>query len=229
MSEFHYVIEDGKVQNVYQNADVPPVVYPPNHLGQEWETFDANDWSESDMLGYTGQEELHAVYGITIHELIESGVFDWNRKELDWKAAAYDDAQYIRLCSYFVERFRFRTPSIVPLLEWMYALRRMLVYELMPKYKPLYAQIESGISPIGGDEFYKERHISSMYPETLLSGNSDYISSGEDREYERIKVENASDELINFAEKYRSVDALLLDEIDASLFTHMYTSYANVL
>lgn len=227
MSDFHYIIEDGKVVNGYQDADAPEIVFPPNHLGQAWETFDPNDWDMAEMLAYTGQDETHAVYGIPLHDLIESGVFDWNRKELDWKSAAYDEAQYERVCAYFIERFRFRSPSIVPLLEWMYALRRMLVYELMPKYKPLYAQVESGIAPLGEDEYYKERKISSMYPETLLSGNSDYISSGDDREYERIKVGNAADDMVNFAEKYQGVDELLLDEIDVRLFTHMYTTNVN--
>lgn len=227
MSDFEYIIEDGKVVNVYEDADAPVVEFPPNHLGQEWETFDANDWNYQDIIEYTGQDETHAVYGIPLHDLIESGVFDWNRKELDWKDAAYDTAQYERVCAYFIERFRFRSPSIVPMLEWMYALRRMLIYELMPKYKPLYAQIEGGIAPLGEDEYYKERKISSMYPETLLSGNSDYISSGDDREFERIKVSNAADDAANFAEKYRGVDELMLDEIDAKLFTHMYTTNVN--
>ena len=227
MSEFHYIIEDGKVVNGYENTDAPVIEFPPNHFGQEWETFDANDWNYKDVIEYAGQDETHAVYGIPLHDLIESGVFDWNRKELDWKNAAYDEAQYERVCAYFIERFRFRSPSIVPMLEWMYALRRMLVYELMPKYKPLYAQIESGVAPMGEDEYYKERKISSMYPETLLSGNSDYISSGDDREYELIKVSNAADDSANFAEKYKGVDELLLDEIDAKLFTHMYTTNVN--
>lgn len=227
MSDFEYIIEDGKVVNGYEDADAPVVEFPPNHLGQNWESFDANDWNYKDVIEYTGQDETHAVYGIPLHDLIESGVFDWNRKELDWKEAAYDTAQYERVCAYFIERFRFRSPSIVPMLEWMYALRRMLVYELMPKYKPLYAQIDGGIAPLGEDEYYKERKISSMYPETLLSGNSDYISSGDDREFERIKVSNAADDAANFAEKYKGVDELMLDEIDAKLFTHMYTTNVN--
>lgn len=229
MSDFHYIIEDGKVVNVYQDADAPGMVFPPNHLGQKWETWDPNDWNESEMLSYTGQEELHAVYSITIHELVQDGIFDWNRPELDWKSAAYSVEQYERICDYFIERFRFRTPSIVPLLEWMYALRRMLIYELMPKYKPLYAQFDSGIAPLGRNEYYKERHISSEYPETLLSGNSDYVSSGEDTEHEKILIENVSEGLSLYAESAKGIDELLLDEIDEKLFTHMYTSYVNAL
>lgn len=229
MSDFHYIIEDGKVVNGYQDYDAPEMVFPPDHFGQKWEVFDPNDWDKAEMLAYTGQEELHAVYGITIHELMQDGIFDWARPELDWLEAAYSDEQYNRVCAYFIERFRFRTPSIEPMLEWMYALRRMLVFELMPKYKPLYAQIDSGLAPLGKNEYYKERHITSEYPETLLSGNSDYISSGDDIEREKVLIENVGDDISGYAEKAKGVDELMLDEIDAMLFTHMYTSFANVI
>lgn len=229
MSDFHYIIEDGRVVNGFQDYDAPEMVFPPNHFGQKWETFDSNDWNESEMLDYTGQEEIHALYGITIHELMQDGIFDWARPELDWSNAAYSAAQYKRVCAYFIERFRFREISIVPALEWMYALRRMLIYELMPKYKPLYAQVEAGLMPLGENEYYKERHITSEYPETLLSGNSDYISSGEDLEREKTIVKNAGADLAEYAEKAKGVDELMLDEIDAMLFTHTYTSFANAL
>ena len=229
VSDFHYIIEDGKVVNVYQDADAPEMVFPPDHLGQKWETFDPNEWDEQTMMNYTGQDETHVTYSITIHDLVEDGVFDWSRPELDWSGAAYSTEQYERVCAYFIERFRFRTPSITPLLEWMYALRRMLIYELMPKYKPLYAQVDSGIAPMGENEYYKERHITSEYPETLLSQNSDYISSGEDYEREKIVIKNVGEDMREYAEKARGVDELLLDEIDAMLFTHMYTSYVNAL
>ena len=104
----------------------------------------------------------------------------------------------------------------------------MLVYELMPKYKPLYEQLENGISPLGENDYYKERHISSAYPETLLSGNSDYISSGEDKETERIKIENVGDALQNYKNTFESIDKSICDELEV-LFVSMYTSYSNGL
>lgn len=228
MSEFEYIIEDGKVVNGYQDYNAPEIAFPPHHLGQEWETFDANDWSKDEMLNYTGQFESHAVYTVELCELIQSGAFDWKRPELDWSEAAYNDEQYERFCSYFEQRFMFREISMLPPLQWFTALKRMLVYELMPKYSPLYSQAESGIVPLGENEYYKERKIQSAYPETLLSGNSDYISDGEDREYERVKVENAAEALEGYRNGFRSVDAALADELEV-LFVSMYTSYANVL
>lgn len=228
MSDFNYIIEDGKVVNGFEDYNAPEYAFPPNHMAQEWETFDANDWNESDMLDYTGQMESHAVYTVELCELMQSGAFDWSRPELDWSEAAYNQEQYERFCSYFEQRFMFREIGMLPPLQWFVALKRMMVYELMPKYKPLYAQVENGVSPLGENEYYKERHVSSAYPETLLSGNSDYISSGEDREFERIKIDNAAEALEAYRNGFRSVDAALGDELEV-LFISMYTSYVNGL
>lgn len=200
--------------------------FPPYHFGQQGETFYPENWNAQEMNDYTGQEENHAVYTIELSELIRSGAFDWSRPELDWSEAAYNDEQYSRFCNYFEQRFMFREISIIPPLQWFVALRRMLVFELMPKYRPLYKQIEGGINPLGENEYYKERHISSLYPETLLSGNSDYISSGEDKEFERVKIENASHDLQEYKNNFESVDAALADELE-KLFISMYTSYVN--
>lgn len=215
-----------KTKNPYEDYNAPEYAYPPNHFGQEWETFDANDWNVSEMLDYTGQPESHAVYTVELCELMQSGAFNWSRPELDWSEAAYSQDQYERFCKYFEQRFMFREISMLPPLQWFTALKRMLVYELMPKYKPLYAQVENGISPLGENEYYKERHVSSSYPETLLSGNSDYISSGEDREFERIKIDNAAEALETYRNGFRSVDAALGDELEI-LFISMYTSFVN--
>ena len=228
MSDFNYIIEDGKVVNGYEDYDAPERAYAPWHFGQEWETFDPNDWNEQSMLDYIGQPESHAVYTVQLCELMQSGAFDWKRPELDWSEAAYSEEQYERFCKYFEMRFMFREISMLPPLQWFTAFKRMMVYELMPKYKPLYAQVESGIAPLGENEYYKERKISSAYPETLLSGNSDYISDGEDREYERIKVDNAAEALDAYRNGFRSVDAALGDELEV-LFVSMYTSYINAL
>lgn len=201
--------------------------YPPVHFGQDWETFNPEtDWNETELLDYTYQKEGHAVLTVQLFELMESGAFDWSRPEVDWKSAAYNDEQYERFCTYFVERFRFREISIIPPLEWFYALRRMLVYELMPKYSPLYAQVESGIAPLGENEYFKRRHITSNYPETLLSGNADYITDGNDEEYERIKIGNAAEAMQAYKEGFESIDKAIGDELEV-LFTSMYTTNVN--
>lgn len=180
-----------------------------------------------ELNNWTGVNRWNAIYTVQLGELIEHGVFDWSMPELDWKDAAYSDEQYERLCAYFIDRFMFREISIEPFYEWAVMLRRKLVYELMPKYAPLYQRIADGFNPLQvKDEYYKRRTIGSEYPETLLSGNADYISDGEDEEYERIEEGKLIDALVDFATLYRSVDSLLCDELE-TMFIGLYTMNAN--
>lgn len=176
---------------------------------------------------YTGRDRWNAVYTIQLGELVESGVFDWERPELDWSSAKFDDEQYSRLCAYFVDRFYYREISMEPFKVWANFLKRKLVYELMPKYKPLYERVAEGINPLSDEnEYYKNRTIESAYPETLLSENADYITDGKDEEFQRIKEGNFVDSMQNYADKYRSVDEMILDELDI-LFIGLYTANVN--
>lgn len=177
----------------------------------------------------TGQPEWHALYTVCLGALIEDGVFDWSKPELDWSAAAYDEAQYSRICDYFIERYRYDEISMLPVKEWMLSLKRRLVYELMPKYAPMYARIAEGIDPLQeGSEFHKRRLIASDYPETLLSANADYISDGQDLEYETIKEGNLAGNADNYATVYRATDKMLLDELE-TMFISLYSANVNGL
>ena len=177
---------------------------------------------------WTGHDQWNAVYTITIGELIDCGLFDWKWPELDWSSAAFNEDQYDRVCSYFVERFYFREISLEPFWEWAKILKRKLVFELMPKYSPLYELVANdGVQPLSiENEYYKNRTIQSSYPETLLSKNSDYITDGRDEEYQHIKEGPFVDAYVNFAEKYKAVDELLLDDLE-TMFTCMYTANVN--
>lgn len=176
---------------------------------------------------FTGHYEQHDVITITLGELIETGVFDWGKDMLDWSSVAFDDEQYSRVCAYFIERFYYRELSMLPFKQWANFLHRKFVYELMPKYKPLYDRASDGINPFqDSDEYYKNRTIESAYPETLLSANADYITDGRDEEFERLKEGNLVDMVSNFADKYKAVDELLLDELEV-MFTSMYTVNVN--
>ena len=160
---------------------------------------------------------------------MQSGVFDWSRPELDWSSAAFNNDQYSRICDYFIQRFMFREISITPPLEWFITLKRKLVFELMPKYKPVYERMKDDFDPLAiTDEYYKERAIDSDYPETLLSANADYVSFGKDIEHEKIVEGNVSDIATKYAVYYKGVDELLLDDLE-SMFISLYTSYVNGL
>lgn len=184
--------------------------------------IDIQTWDD-----FTGHDQWNAVYTIQIGELIDCGLFDWTRPELDWSSAAYDAEQYKRVCDYFIERFYYREISLEPFLEWAVTLKRKLVYELMPKYKPLYERIAEGINPLSdSNEYYKNRTIESAYPETLLSENADYITDGRDEEFERIKEGNLVDSVENYALRYKAVDEWLLNDLE-SMFVSMYTMNMN--
>ena len=97
----------------------------------------------------------------------------------------------------------------------------------MPKYKPLYAEMENDIVPLASEnEYMKRRRIESDYPETLLSENADYISTGDDEEYQRIKLGNAADAMESYRDRFHAVDESLCDELEC-MFVSMYTSYVN--
>lgn len=185
-----------------------------NNMGEYVETF-------------TGREEWHDVYTIALGELVADGSFDWSRPELDWSDAAYDDAQYKRVCDYFIQRFYWREISLLPLKKWFMMLRTKLVYELMPKYKPMYERLAQGFAPLGiEDEYYKGRRINSAYPETLLSGNSDYISDGTDFEEEKVREGETVERYTAYMEQFKAIDTALLDELE-EFFTCMYTFAVN--
>jgi len=176
---------------------------------------------------YEGQPEWHDVYTVKLGELVETGVFDWDMPELDWSDAAYDEEQYNRVCSYFIRRFYWREISLLPIKQWFWMLQSTIVYELMPKYKPLYERVKQGYDPLAEeDEFKKSRRIDSEYPETLLSGNSDYITTGVDTEDERIREGNIVSNMLDYALRFKAVDQLLLDELE-EFFTCMYTANVN--
>lgn len=189
--------------------------------------FDDVSIDPDEMLDYVGTSQWNAVYTVTLGELMETGVFDWKRPELDWSAAQYDEAQYARVCKYFEERYLYREISVLPFLEWANILKRKLVFELMPKYKPLYERVYEGINPFAEkDEYYKNRTIQSAYPETLLSANADYITDGKDEEFERLTEGRTADHIIYYAEHYKGVDELMLSELE-TMFISMYTANVN--
>lgn len=178
----------------------------------------------------TGIPDYHSVQTIELGELIECEVFTWAR--IDWFDARYSDAQYERLCRAFEDRYWLREIAITPVGVWMRRLHYKLVYDLMPKYRPLYAQLESGeFDPLqNGGKYGKRRDINSEFPETLLSGTDEaYASSGVDSEYEEIGRDGSiAENAAIYAEQFRAVDVMILDELE-SLFSCLYSTNANGL
>ena len=186
---------------------------------------DYPDFSSQDAVNeWTGRDKWDAVYTVTLGELIDKGVFDWGLDILDWSSAAYSTEQYNRVCAYFIERFRLREIGIEPFYEWATMLHRKLVYELMPKYRNLYRYLDEEFDPAQiSDKYHKRRAIGSDYPETMLSGNSDYVSNGQDEESEDIERGNLMEAYETYVTRYQAIDQRLLDELE-SMFIGLYTA-----
>ena len=163
------------------------------------------------------RDERYDYMTITLGEWYEMGFYD--PSDDSWRFDAYDDAQYKRLCEKFLDRYYYREVSIPLPARWKRAYLRKL-NEIMPKYKLLYARVEQGVNPLQESrEREKSRDIFSDFPETMLSGNSDYASTGNDRESDMLREGNAAELLTKFASDWKDVDVLILNELEHVLFT----------
>ncbi len=163
------------------------------------------------------RDERYDYMTITLGEWYEMGFYD--PSDDSWRFDAYDDTQYERLCKKFLDRYYYREVSIPLPAQWKRAYMRKL-NEIMPKYKLLYARVEQGVNPLQeGRDRAKSRDIFSDFPETMLSGNSDYASTGTDRESDVMHEGDAADMSGKFASAYNDVDALILNELEHTLFT----------
>lgn len=171
--------------------------------------------------------EGHSVYSIQLWELLSDAdsepFLDWNRP--DWNWTGYNEEQRARICRMFNARFYWREISIIPPGRWKQRILYLLNDELQPKYNYLY-EIAENLNPLQtSSEYGKQRDVSSEFPETLLSGNSDYASRGEDMQFEHITEGDIIEKFEQF-KNFRTVDMLMLDELEC-MFTDMITSNVN--
>lgn len=158
-------------------------------------------------------DEWHSAVTITLNELIECGVVDFDNELMKWNAP--DEATRKRINSKIVARFGIRQIGIVPPGLWMQQFRRKL-NELAPKYKLIWEKIDSEeFNPWQYNrEYGKSRHIYSDFPQTMLSGNEDYATAGNDKEFENIGETDLFERAKQIAGAYQDVDAMLLDELE---------------
>lgn len=167
-------------------------------------------------------DERYDYMTITLGEWHELGFYK-PLEDDSWHFDAYSDEQYTRLCAKFLNRFYDREVSITVPSRWKRAYLRKL-NEIMPKYKLLYARVEQGLNPLQESrDREKSRDIFSDFPETMLSGNSDYASTGNDREADTMHEGSAIDKALQFAREYQDVDAMILNELEHVLFTSILT------
>ena len=160
-------------------------------------------------------DDFHAVFTITLGELITDGLVDFsdgtwytqtNGLEIDW----FDDEQRNRFWAkfgqyYFYKRWKDNLLSKIALI--------------MPKYKLVYESLAKGIDPMQVyDDYGKSRNIYSDFPQTMLSKNEDYASTGNDNQYERVKQGDFVEKMNAILYDYNDVDFALVRELD----THFY-------
>lgn len=178
------------------------------------------------------EHQYHGVVTIPLYELIDGGFVKWYTMDEDGKAVIpnrswvwdyYDLTQYKRVCDKFNARFMWDEISMLPPLRWRQQVIRIF-NEVMPKYKPLYKALDDGIDILQiGNKYGKYRDIYSEFPETLLNGNSDYVSSGKDHEYEDVELGNYIEKAEEIYSKYNDVDVMILNELEC-----MFTSLCSV-
>jgi hypothetical protein len=164
--------------------------------------------------------DFHSVVTIQLGELIEAGWLDW--EDPSWTWDYYDQEQYKRVCSMIEVRYFYREIGILPPGRWKQQFMRKM-NEIMPKYKRLYTMEAQGLDLLQTANTYgKSRNIHSEFPETMLSGNSDYASFGDDREFENVTEGDVLDKWEQLQTRYKTVDVMILEELD-ELFTCLLT------
>ena len=164
------------------------------------------------------RDERYDNMTITLGEWYELGFYRPLEND-SWRFDSYSDEQYERLCAKFLNRFYDREVSNTVPNRWKRSYLRKL-NEIMPKYKLLYERVETGVNPFQESrEREKSRDIFSDFPETMLSGNSDYASTGTDRESDMLREGNAVELAMKFADAYNDVDVMILNELEHTLFT----------
>lgn len=166
-------------------------------------------------------DEWHSVNTIKLSELYKWGWFD--PADDTWKWDYYDEDQYNRICTKFLARYSDREIGILPPGEWKRSYIRKL-NEIMPKYKLMYKAAEDINILQESREFNKYRTVNSDFPQTQLAGNQDYASTGIDHESERLIEGDPVNRLIDFNERYRDIDVMILDELEILFSTLLSVS-----
>ena len=168
----------------------------------------------------TRRHEYHDVLTVTLGELIEGGFIDWTTPEWQWNAVS--DAQRERVNKMIECRFWYREIGAVPPGIWRRDFMR-IINEAMSSLAPFYRQLEGGEFDIlqTGNDYGKSREIYSEFPQTMLAGNEDYASTGNDRAYEDVHEGSILDALAQ-ADTVRSLDVILLDRLE-TCFSCLFT------
>lgn len=167
--------------------------------------------------------EFHDVVTFALGELWKLGWFDL--KDESWDFPKFSDEQHERLCKKILDHYYMRNIGVLPLAAWKREFLRKM-NEIMPKYIVLYKKVEEKPDMFNAtDEYYKSRNVMSDFPQTQLSGNQDYASIGNDKQYERVK-DGSILELSEKLQSFDDIDLQIVNELEC-LFSCMLTVNLN--
>lgn len=169
-------------------------------------------------------DDFHGVYTIKLGELIHDGLIKFtdgtwykqlNGQAIDW----YDNDQRARFWKKFEDHYFDREIGELPYLRWKRRLLNKLAL-IMPKYKVLYGLMDNDPNFLQVyDDYGKSRNIYSDFPQTMLSGNEDYASTGNDNQYERKRDGDFLDKYLDMLDRYDDLDLKLVREFDTNFYT----------
>lgn len=183
------------------------------------------EWDGIDMP--ESRTGLQSRVSLCLGTLIEDGWFDLEN-DPTWNFPCYDSEQHHRLCKKIEGHYYYREISLTPPRIWKREFLRTM-HEIMPKYIYLYGILDENPELLGAySEYYKSRNIYSDFPATQLRGaTSDYASSGNDMEFERIRQPDVM-ELASRVRDYDDIDYMIVKDIE-TLFTSLVTLNVNAL
>lgn len=180
--------------------------------------------SDFTLSSVTNWPDFHSNVTIQLCELVDAGFCD--ASFTGWTWPKYTDEQDARLRTKLSDHYWYREIAIVPPGIWKHEFIRKM-REIMPKYIPLYKLMDESPELYGGDsEWYKGRDIYSDFPQTQLnSENGDYASSGNDREFQRIRQADYIETAKRLSD-YDDVDLLIVKAME-SMFSCLFTVNVN--
>ena len=162
---------------------------------------------------------------LVLGELITQGAIDFSSAE--WDFDSFNKEQRNRLWKKFQARYYFRSISMLPPARWRMRVIAT-VNEQMSKWRWIYEALEDGIDPLQAQGIHRRfRNIDSEFPQTMLSGNEDYASHGNDIEEETVISGNWL-ETIEKVNSISGIDENILDALEplfSSLITVNSTMY----
>lgn len=169
--------------------------------------------------------DYHAVYSIQLCELVNSGFKPFGDKrwtKLDW----YSTEVRKHLEDKIQARYWYREIGIVPAGQWRHEFTRVMG-EILPKYKALYAALDSGTNLLqDSDTYTKERVVYSDFPATQLNENvQDYAKSANDKQNETITEGNFLDKADIIKNRYNDIDVMILDELEVCFSCLLTTTF----